>query len=253
MNKELKIWKRLSYKPGDLFLTRRSETLRRAGAAWKEVKRLIADINKRQTSNANDIAKKQAQIDAGGLSDKKVASLQKQINNLNSNTSALEGVRGEIATLAGSSQMYDIGRDNSMNISGAIPGTGEYRSGAAFNFSNGNFEIKLGDGSLGTLSHELKHTYQFEIGAFSSGYMRDGTPFYDKTDEWEAYSRGTLFGGERIYKLPSIYDNLQSGPMDATKLAPIILSNPAELQKIANRTRSVFRINGVTYIMQGGK
>jgi hypothetical protein len=90
-------------------------------------------------------------------------------------------------------------------------------------------------------------------GAFSSGYRSDGVPFYDKTDELEAYSRGSLFGGERIRTLPSLYDNLQNGPMDATKLAPIILSNPVELQKIADRTRSAFRVNGVTYIMQGGK
>lgn len=162
-------------------------------------------------------------------------------------------VRGEIATLAASNQMYDIKEDNSMNINGAIPGTGETRSGEAFNFDNGNFEIALGDGSLGMLSHELKHAYQFETGAFSSGLRKDGVPFYDKTDEWEAYSRGALFGGEHINTLPSLYDNLQRGPMDATKLAPIILSNPAELQKIANRTKSAFRVNGVTYIMQGGK
>ena len=30
MNKKIKIWKRLIYKSGDLFVTRRSETLRRA-------------------------------------------------------------------------------------------------------------------------------------------------------------------------------------------------------------------------------
>jgi hypothetical protein len=41
--------------------------------------------------------------------------------------------------------------------------------------------------------------------------------------------------------------------MDATKLAPIILSNPAELQKLADRNKSAFRVNGVTYIMQGRK
>ncbi len=221
--------------------------------AWEQVNRLIDDINKRQAKNAANIGEKQAQISAGGLSEKQVAKLQKQIDRLNNNTLELEGTRGEITTLASSNQMYDIKSDNSMNINGAIPGTGEIRSGAAFNFNNGNFELALGDGSLGMLSHELKHAYQFETGAFSSGYRSDGVPFYDKTDEFEAYSRGSLFGGERIRTLPSLYDNLQNGPMDATKLAPIILSNPVELQKIADRTRSAFRVNGVTYIMQGGK
>jgi hypothetical protein len=41
--------------------------------------------------------------------------------------------------------------------------------------------------------------------------------------------------------------------MDVTKLPSIILSNPAELQKLADRTKSAFRANGVTYIMKGGK
>ena len=100
---------------------------------------------------------------------------------------------------------------------------------------------------MSMLAHELKHAYQFETGKFSSGYRTDGFPFYDKTDEFEAYARSELYGGAHVSSLDPVYDNLQSGPMDATKLAPIILSNPVELQKIANRTRSAFRINGVTY------
>ena len=222
-------------------------------AAWKQVNRLINDINKRQAKNSQEIAKRQAELDAGGLLDKQTAKLHKEIDKFSGNSSDLEGARGEIATLAASNQMYDIKMDNSMNISGAIPGAEEERGGAAFNFNNGNFEITLGNSSLGMLAHELRHAYQFETGAFSSGYMRDGTPFYDKADEWEAYSRGTLFGAGRISSLPSIYNNLQSGPIDVTKLAPIILSSPTELQKLANRTRSAFRVNGVTYQMQGGR
>jgi len=221
-------------------------------AAWEEVNRLIADINARQTKNAQDIAKKQAQIDAGGLSDKKIASLRKDINKLSSNSTELEGVRGEIATLAGSDQMYDIKRDNSMNTS-TLYGSGEYRSSAAFNFGNGNFDIKLGDSSLGTLAHELKHAYQFETGAYSTGYMSNGTPFYDQSDEVEAYARGAFFRGESrsasSIASDSYYGKLQAGPMDATNLSAIILSNPVALQKLANRTRSAFRINGVTYRM----
>jgi hypothetical protein len=222
-------------------------------AAWEQVNKLIAEINSRQASNNANIAEKQSKLDGGGLSARQERGLNRQIGRLEGQNTQLEGVRREVATLAASDQMYDIKSDNSMNINGAIPGTGETRSGAAFNFNNANFEIVLGDGSLGMLSHELKHAYQFEIGAYSSGYRRDGVPFYDKTDELGAYSRGALFGGERINTLPSQYDNLQSGPMDATKLAPIILSNPAELQKIADRTKSAFRVNNVTYIMQGGK
>ena len=222
-------------------------------AAWMQVNRLIDDINKRQTSNANEIAKKQAQIDAGGLSDKKIASLQKQINNLNSNTTELEGVRGEIATLAGSSQMYDISRDNSMNT------TGEYRSAAGFNLSNGNFEIKLGEGSLDKLAHELKHAYQFEKGSYSVGRTIVNSKeypsnlLYDQSDEVEAYARGTLFGGiPRSAKLISTdpaYENLPKGPIDFRNVRHINnnINNPMLLQKVSNITQHAFRINGITY------
>ena len=150
--------------------------------------------------------------------------------------------------MAASDQMYDVTTSNAYSTSSADVG------GATFNFSNGNFEIIMPTSAgLDLFAHELKHGFQFETGAFSSGYRRDGVPFYDKTDEWEAYSKGALFGGEHIHTLPSLYDNLQSGPMDATKLAPIILSTPAELQKIADRTKSAFRVNKVTYITRGGK
>ena len=99
--------------------------------------------------------------------------------------------------------------------------------------------------------HELKHAYQFETGGISSCFNKKGIPFYDKTDEMEAYLRGSLFGGENYLTLPAIYNELQDGPNDATQLPSILLNIPSELQKIANRTKSSFRINGVTYIMQG--
>ena len=92
--------------------------------------------------------------------------------------------------------------------------------------------------------------YGFEIENFNSKYRIDGGPFYDQMDEWEAYSRGVLFGGERIYILPNIYSKLQKNPKNATQLPAIILNNPMEIQKIANRTKSAFRINGVTYVYE---
>ena len=137
-----------------------------------------------------------------------------------------------------------------MNINGSIPGTGEYRSSVKYDFISNYLSIVLGDGSLGTLAHELKHAYQFEVGELSSGYRVDGVPFYDKTDEIAAYARGALFGGQSIRSLPVLYDDLQEGPMDVTKLPSIILTNPTELQKVANRTHSAVRVNGITYKMQ---
>lgn len=148
--------------------------------------------------------------------------------------------------------MYDIKSDNSMNTNGTIPEQ-ERLEVAQHLILNDKFWNSIRDGSLGMLSHEPLTLISLKQAHSVQGYRRDGVPFYDKTDELEAYSRGALFGGERINTLPSLYDNLQSGPMDATKLAPIILSNPAELQKIADRTKSALGANGVTYIMQGGK
>ena len=215
--------------------------------SWKHVDRLLQDIDNRQANNDKKIAKKQERINSGGISNKTKKKLQKQISTLQNNSSDLEMARMEIALLAISDQTYDIRRDNSINIDGPLSGTGEYRSKSLFNFDNGHFEIALGDGSLGTLAHELKHAYQFETGSLSSGYMTNGIPFYDKTDEMAAYLRGSLFGGRRVSSLPRLYKDLQSGPMDATQLPPIILENPIELQKLANRTKSAFRVNGITY------
>ncbi|WP_147336278.1 hypothetical protein [Bacteroides oleiciplenus] len=180
-----------------------------------------------------------------------VARLQRQIDKLKGNNTELKEVSEELTILAASSQMYDIRSDNSMNVEEAIPGMGEYRSSAAFNFTNGNFEITLGDSSLGMLAHELKHAYQFETGAFSSSNYSNGSPFYDKSDELEAYSRGSLFGAPRVRSLPPLYDNLQNGPIDATNHPNImyLLGNPDVLQKIVNKsgTKMAFRIKGVTY------
>ncbi|WP_291529215.1 hypothetical protein [Bacteroides sp. UBA939] len=96
--------------------------------------------------------------------------------------------------------------------------------------------------------------YQFETGAFSTGYMKDGSPFYDQSDEVEAYARGTLFGGQSrsassIASDPH-YGTIQATPMDATKIPAVILNNPTALQKYANNTRSIFRVNGITYKMR---
>ena len=45
--------------------------------AWERVKRLIDDINKRQAKNTASISEKQAQVNAGDLSEKQATKLQK--------------------------------------------------------------------------------------------------------------------------------------------------------------------------------
>jgi len=196
------------------------------------------------------------EISGGGLSDKQINSKEKEISKLEGANNQINIVRKEISTLAASNQVYDIYMDNSMNISGVVSGTGENRSMEVFNFTNGNFDIKLGDSSLGMLVHELKHAYQFETGAYSTGYMTNGAPFYDQSDEVEAYARGAFFGGQSrsasSIASDSTYSKLPVGPINATNHPNImhLLNNPAALQKMVNgyqQNGMAFRINGITY------
>ncbi|MOA01944.1 hypothetical protein D3C78_1213730 [compost metagenome] len=119
-----------------------------------------------------------------------------------------------------SDQVYDIKEDNSHNER-------ETKVGATdFDFRTGYIVISMPTGGgFGLLAHELKHAYQFETGKFSIGReIKNNTipPFllYDKTDEVEAYQRGSLFGGPiyGINNLPSQYANLPVGPIDTSNL-----------------------------------
>jgi hypothetical protein len=226
-------------------------------SAWRWVIQLLEEVERRNSKLASGIEEKSAMIKSGvgnngkALTDKQINTYESEIKNQRSQIEGYLSVVSEILILAGSDQYYDVKTDDSKNVNGAFPGTGEYVSQAVFNFTNGNFDLLLpSSANISDFAHELKHAYQFETGAFSSGKKRDGTPFYDKGDEWEAYARGAQFGALPIYSLPSRYNDLQDGPMDATKLAPITLSMPSELQKIANKTYSAFRINGITYKMR---
>ncbi|WP_455498041.1 hypothetical protein [Coprobacter sp.] len=214
-------------------------------AAWEWVNNLINVINSRQEKNNNSIAAKQARIESGNLSTRQINKLNRQINNLSNANSQMETVVGEIGVLAASDQVYDVRSDNSMSTGDMMVG------GFTFNRSNGVAEIKMPDGGdMGLFSHELKHAYQFETGQLSSD--RKNTPVLcDKHDEVAAYSRGAMFGQTKygLNNLPSIYNHLPVGPIDATNHPNImhLLNLPSQLQKIANNTNSAFRIGGVTY------
>lgn len=211
-------------------------------SSWEYVNMLLNNINARISNNADKIADIQTKLDGGGLSEKKVKTLQNKIKRLETNSAELRDVQDEIEILEQSSQIYDVALDNSRNNSDMF-GI-EVNSVAYFNPANGVFEIRLGDRSLGLMAHELKHAYQFEIGAYSIGMLSNGAPFYDQSDEWEAYKRGELFGGERLLALPQIYSGIQTGPIDYKSVNPMIMS---DLRNFAKRTKSAFRVNGVTY------
>lgn len=226
-------------------------------AAWIWVNKLIEKINSMQEYNNNKIAGKQAQLAAGGLSEKQTNRLNRQIDRLNNANNGLETIRGEIGTLAASNQVYDVQTDNSLNTSDIMGG------GFSFDFSSGNAKILMpSSGGMGLFAHELKHAYQFEIGQLSIGprMSNDSNGYtnfaYDKHDEVAAYSRGAIFGQTAygVNNLPAAYNNLPTGPIDVVTYPGLAAINalpapqrPAVYQSIANSTRHAFRVGGQTY------
>jgi hypothetical protein len=172
-------------------------------------------------------------------------------------------VRAETATLAASSQMYNVNENfNEYNEEDkARPGNGSRTSGAVFNFDTEQFDINLPKGaSVSDFAHELKHAYQFEIGDYSSGGVINIPRFrnflYDKQDEIEAYQRGKLFGNKNTFTLstlPKEYSSFEDTKVNVYNhpLTYMNLTNSsghnAVLQKIANVYKHAFRVNGTTF------
>ncbi|MEM9982502.1 MAG: RHS repeat-associated core domain-containing protein, partial [Bacteroidota bacterium] len=208
--------------------------------AWTHVNRLIAEVDRKQQNNSNSIAEKQALLDGGGLSEKKAGRLQRQINRLEGRNAQLEEVRTGVAELAASSQVYDIQENASLRQTGVVQGTGSVTGKAGFDRSNGNFVIEIPTQSpLSVIAHELQHAHQFENGRYSVGPEIPGTTFtnylYDKHDELEAYNQwGGLFGGthfSNINSLPSRYNDVQTGPVDALTMPSINVIVNADLSE----------------------
>ena len=217
-------------------------------ASQKYIDKFMSNIESRIQANNNNIAKKKAELSKSGLSNKKANKIQRGIAKLEGSNASLEVVKSEIATLQESTQVYNIYRDDSMNVSGDPIGFGGMVvSGVKFNEQTNMFDIMLGDDSLGMLAHELKHAYQFETGDFSSGMLKNGEPFYDLTDEIEAYERGYMFGQPRNKIIAQQYEYLQRSPSGVRSLIDAIKNDPDQLQKYAERSHSTFRWRGSTY------
>jgi RHS repeat-associated protein len=222
-------------------------------AAQQWVNRYMNDVGSRYDKNSAKIAKLQGKLDAGGLSEKEMNKLNRQIGNLQGANAELDIIRGEVATLAASSQIYDV------QMGSGFSDSGTERAGAGFDFSTGNFVITMPSSNMGLFSHELKHAYQFETGNFSVGPEISGVAhknlLYDKHDELEGYARGAIFGGDRYSttgSLPAEYKNVAEGPYNSGNIREIsgALASPdpsKHLQRISNATRHAFRVNGVTY------
>ncbi|QLE03134.1 hypothetical protein HX109_10855 [Galbibacter sp. BG1] len=228
-------------------------------AAWEWVNRLISNIDSRQERNNENIAEKRARLAEGGLSNRQERRLNRQIGNLEGNNAELETVRGEIATLEASNQVYDVVTDNGGTERDAVGNTTTTNSTSA-NFANGNVEITVSSGTgLDLFAHELKHAHQFEIGEASFG-ERGGTGFsflLDKNDELAGYQRQALFGSNggvsSVNSLPDNYSSLPTGPVNIHNLNPAVSNivrtgNNIQLQALANQRNQAFRVNNRTFI-----
>ncbi|WGK94044.1 MULTISPECIES: RHS repeat domain-containing protein [Flavobacterium] len=229
--------------------------------AWKWVNRLIADINSRQEKNNSSIADYKAKIAEGG-SDRQIARWNKNINSLTANNAELETTRGETATLAASSQVYDVVTNNAGTERDALGNTTTTNQ-TTFNSDNNRVQLTVSSGTdLGLFSHELKHMYQFETGETTLGLTKNNGGislkgnnllFYDLSDEVQAYQRGALFGQrENINSVSDVLakgiysDKIPSGPINAVNHpnAAAIKNNP---QSFANSYNAAFRIGTTTY------
>jgi len=228
-------------------------------SAWRHVNRLVTDIDKKQKKNNEDIAEKQNQLSADGLSKTQENNLITEITKLATNNSELTVVRAELFILAMSNQMYDIEVNNYLTTYDPVTGATS-TTGMAQMTENGYFTMTITTrGGLGLLAHELKHAFQFEIGTYSVGpeltrtYERYPNLLYDLNDEFEAHTRGSLFGApnlsERSIASNPRYSKLVRGPIDFRTMPTLnkFMSNSKFLQQFAKDSKHTFRINGVTY------
>lgn len=180
-----------------------------------------------------------------------------KIDELSNKISEYKSVLSEIDVLRNSDQLYDIIADNSTIVTSASPYGGIEKTEKPYSalFIKGNdnvFEMHIspGNNSLGWIAHELKHAYQFETGDFSTTSKKNGTPFYDKQDEIEAYQRGSLFGIRIPSQLDPIYSALQDNKSSVGISYPFSSPEnlPGYLQILADKNKAAFRYNGTTYV-----
>ena len=97
----------------------------------------------------------------------------------------LKGVVGELDAMEASTQVYNVGYNSGMAAN---------EGGVSFDNSDNSVRIEVGVGSsIGVVSQEMLHGYQFESGQISISY--DNTSYgtlYDITDETATYKREHL-------------------------------------------------------------
>ncbi len=203
-------------------------------------------IQKMRDRNERAIERHQAKLYESGISKGKERRQIKKIAKLMSRNSALDEVLVEVDEMASSSQTYNLIQSDIYNHDGDFVGNTMYNS------VTGAIDMFVPQkGGVVLLAHELMHGYQFESGKINFGLSSD--PFYDKSDERDAYARGAMFGTS-IYE-PNAYRQLSDTPADVFSYQKENFSSEMtksdrhkEFIILANQKGIVFRINGFTYV-----
>ena len=103
------------------------------------------------------------------------------------------------------------------------------------------------NGTLGTLSHECKHAFQFDIGSLSFDETGDWSgSLYDFFDEKEAYVRGAAFGRKSLSE-DEIKKKYNYPPMTYTTINSEPSNPNRSIEAIVNAKKNIYRKNGDTY------
>ena len=127
-----------------------------------------------------------------------------------SDMSVLNSTLEELSALESSSQIYNL-YENSNSVSSSADGVTTYD----VNSDEVNVSSK-GKFSMGVFAHELKHAYQFQTGDLSFFADGNGGQLYDKNDEYEAFARGSFFGGLNLTRslIDDHYSDRPQGPLN---------------------------------------
>ena len=183
----------------------------------------------------------QKEFSKEGLSKFRIRNLNKRIEKQDGIMSEMLAAGLEMMLLSKSSQTYDIVPDSTIQQYG--DSETEVNGVTEFNLQLGFVQVKLNDTSVATISHELKHAFQFEQGetGFDTKTGLGSRLLHDYNDEVSAFKRGSYFGGQSTPS--SSYKSLSKNMNSINQKTP-----PAILQAIANSRGIIFRVFGKTYI-----
>jgi hypothetical protein len=131
-------------------------------------------LSKGKTEKANKLISKFAQEDSQNNSDMAIINATLQ----------------ELLILENSSQVYNLFENSSL-----VPSDAD--GVMVYNLDSGSVDIaSKGKFSMGVFAHELKHAFQFQSGYHSfAANGKFGGMLYDMIDEYEAFDRGSFYGG----------------------------------------------------------